>query len=155
WETYVQNYLGPFYHSLRMEWAGILIDTKRRDEARAHSLHRIGEIKTQLFDILGYHINVNSPKQMQNLLYQQKGYQVRRNRKTGRPTVDKHALEYFAQKKGDNALNLILEERRLKDFISDICDQELSDGNRMHTHFNIGGTDGARWSSTASIIDGT
>jgi len=95
---------------------------------------------------------VNSPKQMNKLLYETKGYQVRRNPKTGRPTADKGALRYFADKKGDTLLEDIVKLRETLDLIGDIIDQPLGPQGRMHTHFKLGGTDGQRWSSTESIL---
>ena len=106
----------------------------------------IEELEAKVQERVGWAINVRSPQQVKKLLYEQKGYQPRKNRKTGQFTADKATLEYFAQVKGDETLRLIVEARKLSDLRSDLLNKELSDG-RLRTHFRIGGTSGARWSS--------
>lgn len=152
WEFYQKYYVRPFLPTLRMEWYGITIDTNLRDEVRKQMELRIQELSKEINDAVGFKINVNSPKQMQDLLYNKKGYQTRTNKKTGKPTVDKYALEYFADKYQDPVLLKMKELRQIEDLKGDLIDQQLGEDGRMHSHFNIGGAGGARWSSTKSIL---
>jgi DNA polymerase I-like protein with 3'-5' exonuclease and polymerase domains len=152
WDFYNEFYIRPFLHSLRMEWFGTKLDEPLRDSARKELNKRAIELQTDINSSVGYHLNVNSPKQMQKLLYHDKGYQVKKNRKTGSVTTDKYTLQYFADKKGDRTLNLVIELRKVRDLLSDIINQELGPDGMMRTHYKIGGTDGTRWSSTESIL---
>ena len=152
WDVYIHRYVRTFERSLRMEWYGTHIDVLLRDAAKRQLDSRLDEIRIRLREVLGYEINVNSSKQMQNLLYKTKGYQVKTNVKTKKPTVDKTVLAYYAEKKQDESLQLILEERQIKDLIADILEQKLSEDNHIHTHYKLGGTSGPRWSSGRSIL---
>lgn len=152
WKYYQDFYLRPFLPALRMEWYGVKVDLALRAQARTELVAFATELQERIDATLGYHLNVNSPKQMNVLLYDKKGYQVRKNPKTGRPTADKTALRYFADKKGDTLLEDVVKLRETLDLIGDIIDQELGPDNHMHCHYKLGGTDGQRWSSTASIL---
>jgi uracil-DNA glycosylase len=151
-EFYIDYYIKPFWAALRMEWDGIEIDVEKRSAAGLELNERALELQTQIDKTLGYKLNINSPKQMQKLLYEEKRYQVRKNPKTGKASADKVALSYFAAKKGDALLDAILDLRKIKDTISDVINQELDAEHRIHTHYKIGGTNGSRWSSTESIL---
>lgn len=152
WQYYQDYYVRPFLPALRMEWYGVKIDLDLRGKARIELAETARELQEEIDGSLGYHLNVNSPKQMNKLLYETKGYQVKRNPKTGRPTADKGALRYFADKKGDTLLEDVVKLREILDLIGDIIDQPLGPEGRMHTHYKLGGTDGQRWSSTESIL---
>src|SRR5712691_8724087 len=89
---------------------------------------------------------------MYHLLYEVQAHKVQKNRKTKRPTADKHALAHFANKTGDDVLVWIQELRAALDLKGDIVDQKLGEDNRMHTHYKQGGTDTNRWSSVKSIL---
>lgn len=152
WDFYQEFYMRPFLHTIRVEWEGIGYDVDRQAKAREECIIHEGELQRQIDDALGYHLNVASTKQMQELLYDQRGYQVKKNRKTGRATADKTTLQYFAAKKGDNVLNLILELKKARDLRSDVLEAKVGRDKRMRCHYKQGGTDGARWSSTKSIL---
>jgi DNA polymerase I-like protein with 3'-5' exonuclease and polymerase domains len=152
WDFYREYYIEPFWIALRMEWDGIKIDVDKREAAGVELVERSNRLQCSIDSTLGYHLNINSPKQMKQLLYEEKGYQVRTNPKTKKATADKVALAYFAHKKGDDLLEQILELRKIQDVMSDVINQKLDDENRIHTHYKLGGTNGARWSSTKSIL---
>lgn len=151
-EFYNEYYLRPFWPAIRIEWDGILIDTNLRDKAREEFSTRSRDLQELINKTLGYELNVKSHKQMKRLLYEEKGYALRKNPKTGTVTADKTALAYYASHKGDQLLEYILEKRRVDDLISDVLNQKLDSSGRIHCHYKIGGTNGARWSSTKSIL---
>lgn len=151
-EFYRKFYLRPLWHALRIEWDGVLIDVKKRDEVRRVYEARAVTLQREINALVGRAINVRSGPQMTKLLYEDRGYQVRRNKRTRRPTADKEALKYFAEKNGDVSLQKILEMRQIEDLISDVLALPLLEDNRIRTHYRIGGTDGARWSSSKSIL---
>lgn len=152
WDYYNKFYIRPFHHALRMEWYGTPIDVALRTEVGKELNVRIDELQVRINDTLGYALNVNSSKQMTNLLYKERGYQVKTNLKTKRPTADKNAINYFAEKNDDPILRMIAELRRLIDMRTDVIEQPLDSNNYIHTHYKLGGADSERWSSTRSIL---
>lgn len=157
WEFYLRYYVRPFLHALRMEWTGVKVDVPLQQRARVEVELMCRDLQKRINERVGWNINVSSPQQVKKLIYVEKGYTVRKDRKTGQPTANKATLEYFARSKGDETLRLIIELRGLRDLKSDLLDKELPTG-RLHTHYRIGGTAGARWSSsepTLPILTGT
>lgn len=152
WDFYCEYQRRPFIHTARAEWFGVNIDGARRAEVSAELGETIRQLQDKIDNKLGYSLNVQSTKQLQNLIYKQKGFNVARNRKTGRPTADKSTLARLAQQSGDEILVWIQELKRAIDLKSDIVDQQLGNDNRMHTHYKQGGTDTNRWASTKSIL---
>jgi len=152
WDFYVEYQQKPFVHTARMEWYGVAIDMEKRARAGLELASTATELQDRINQKLGYELNVNSPKQMYHLLYEVQGHKIQKNRKTKRPTADKHALAHFAQKTGDDVLVWIQELRAAMDLKADIIDQKLGEDGRMHTHYKQGGTDTNRWSSVKSIL---
>lgn len=152
WDFYVEYQQRPFIHTARAEWFGVAQDMDKRALAGRELFALSIKLQDQIDQKLGYHLNVNSPKQMQDLLYGKMDFKVRHNRKTKRPTADKEALRVFAEKSQDEVLLWIQELRSTLDLKGDIVDQKLGSDNRMHTHYKQGGTDTNRWSSVKSIL---
>lgn len=151
WDFYQRYYVRPFLYALRMEWVGVKIDQDLQTRARTEVNELCRELQATIEERVGWKINVASPMQVKKLIYEQKGYQIKKNRKTGQATANKATLEYFARVKGDETLRLIVELRRLRDLKSDLLDKDLPTG-RLHTHYRIGGTSGARWSSSEPAL---
>ena len=152
WEFYQRFYNRPFPHTVRIEWQGTLIDRQKRERLHVEVTAELNRMTDELGRLVGHPLNVWSTTQMKHLLYQEMGYLPRKHRKKGHITADKETLEYFAVKNKDPRLELIIKIRKLRDMISDVLESKLGADGRMHTHYKIGGTDGARWSSTKSIL---
>lgn len=135
-----------------MEWDGTEIDFQMREDAKIATELQIKDKQETLDSLVGYKLNVKSHQQIAKFLYYERRYQPKLNKDTKKPTVDKHALNYFAIQKEDPAVRLILEVGKLRDFYSDVLCQKLDENNKIHTHWKIGGTNGARWSSSRSIL---
>ena len=81
-----------------------------------------GELTSQV----GKDINVMAFKQVQQLLYEELGLPIKRNRKTGNPTSEENAIrELRASHPGIPALNTIIMERHLRKRISSYINIEL------------------------------
>lgn len=152
WDFYIQFYNRPFIHTVRIEWEGVLIDQARREEALIETNAEIDRLTAELGKLVGHPINIWSTTQMKTLLYEEMGLEERHHRKRGHVTADRATLEYFAAKNNDDRLRLIIEIRKLTDMRSDVLKSKLGADGRMHTHYKLGGTDGARWASTKSIL---
>lgn len=124
---------------------GIKIDPKLAEEARARALERMSEIEP-LFG----GINLNSPKQLGHLLYEEWGIPVtNRSRKTGAPSTDKATLEELEGHHPN--IDKLLEYRQLTKAVGTYFTPMLEkrdSGDRIHTHFNAHRTVTGRLSSS-------
>lgn len=152
WDFYVEYQQAPFLHTCRAEWYGVAIDPEKRAAASVELGNDIVRLQDQIDQKLGYHLNVQSPKQMQDLLYKKMNLKVQKKRKTGKATADAATLRKFAEQTQDEVLVWIQELRKAQDLKGDIVDQKLGPDGRMHTHYKQGGTDTNRWSSVRSIL---
>jgi DNA polymerase I-like protein with 3'-5' exonuclease and polymerase domains len=152
WDFYRKFYNRPFPHTVRIEWEGTLIDQEKRRVVLEETIDELNAMTEELASLVGHPLNIWSTVQMKQLLYSEMGFAPKHHRKKGHITADKATLEYFAAKNNDPRLELILKMRKLADMKSDVLESKLGDDGRMHTHYKLGGTDGARWSSTKSIL---
>jgi DNA polymerase I-like protein with 3'-5' exonuclease and polymerase domains len=152
WDFYQTQYIRPFYSAVRAEWFGTGVDAEGKETAKAAFRERAEELQRDINGIVGFPMNVNSPKVIAEFLYKTRRYQVKLKHGTGKPTADKDTLRYFAEKHSDPVLLKILELRHTLDVISDFLEQPLDANGNIHTHYRIGGTDGLRWASSKSIL---
>lgn len=120
----------------RMMRNGVAVDTAKVLEAKESHLRRMAEIEAQLAPV-----NLGSPKQLAELVYEQWGFQPLEFTGTGAPSTSRAALELHA---GSHAgLDLILEYRKLQKAVSGFYDQlldNLDENDRVHPSFNMIGT---------------
>src|SRR4030095_11916798 len=144
WDFYNKMYIRPFIHALRMEWFGTPINTELRSAVGVENDKRITELQKELDALVGRSFNVNSPKQVAEFLYKDRGYQAKTkfDKKTGKSkvTADRAALEFFAIKNEDRTLNVMIQLRKLMDLKSDVLNAPLDSNGYTHTHYKIGGT---------------
>ena len=150
WDIYINYKQRQFPHMLRMEWFGVSIDLDMRAQASVELAAQAAETQNNINKKLGYNLNVNSPKQVMDLLYNRMKLKPKINKQTGKKTADKYALMDFADQTQDEVLLWIRELRSTLDLKGDIVDQQLGPENHMHTHY--GYTDTHRWTSSASIL---
>lgn len=150
-----QFQMSLFMPVLRMMLHGIRIDQKLRNELNLSLEDEL--VKRQLFinSAVGKDINISSPKQLQDLFYNELGMAVVNNRKTGRPTTDDTALEKFATREPilRPLVERINECRRIKVFQSTFVQAKLSSDQRMRCSFNPAGTETYRFNSSADAFD--
>ncbi len=139
--------LDALYHQLelpvaevlyRMERQGVLIDT----DALARQSEELGrhliEIEQQAHVLAGQPFNLNSAKQIQEILFVQQGLRVIKKTPAGVPSTDEEVLSELAL---DHPLpKLILEHRSLAKLKSTYTDKLPARVNpatgRIHTHFS-------------------
>jgi len=152
WDFYCEYPRAAFPHYARQEWYGVAIDIAKRATASVELGREIQELQDRINQKLGRSFNVQSPVQMRDYLYGTLGLKPKINRKTGRITADKNAIQDARIKTQDEVLQWIEDLKAKKDLKGDIVDQPLGEDNRMHTHYKIGGTDTNRRSSAKSIL---
>ncbi len=86
----------PLVHVLaRMEQAGIAVDLSVFDTLRIEIESRLGELTTEIHELAGEPFKINSPKQLQVILFEKLGLSTARKTKTGFST-DERVLEQLA-----------------------------------------------------------
>lgn len=104
----------------------------------------------ELDKLAGYPVNVNSPKQMRQLLYEEQGIKPRMKHK--KITTDAKALSAIVATTGNRACSLIILVRGARKLISNYYnDNILSRDGRIRYTFNLAGTKFGRLSSSAPL----
>jgi DNA polymerase-1 len=133
-----------------MERRGVLIDG---DELRRQSQQlgrRMLELQQQAYGLAGREFNLDSPKQLQAILFDELGLQAKLKTPTGQPSTNEEALEAIAD---DHALpRLILDYRGLAKLRSTYTDKLSGIVNprtgRVHTSYHQGAVATGRISSS-------
>jgi DNA polymerase I len=134
----------------RIEANGVLIDADNLRRQSQDLGRRMVDIQKQAFDIAGRAFNLDSPKQLQALLFDELKLPALVKTPTGQPSTNEEALEAIADQ---HALpRLILDHRGLHKLRSTYTDKlpEMVNGDtgRVHTSYHQGGAATGRLSST-------
>jgi DNA polymerase-1 len=140
--------------ALRTMLLGMRIDQKSRSEIAGQLMSAIMEYETLIQDIVGFPLNVGSPKQMQEFFYGDLKLPVQIDRKTKRPTLNAKAMAALAEKEPllRPLVELIDKKRSLGVFLSTFCLMPLDTDGRMRCSFNVCGTETMRFSSSENAF---
>ena len=119
-----------------MELKGFLVDVDGLKEMSNHLAIRISEIETEIFGLVGYEFNLNSPKQLGVALFEKLGLPAKKKTKSGYST-NAEVLEDLKDK--HPAVSLLLEYRqlaKLKSTYTDGLQNCVAQDGRIHTTFN-------------------
>lgn len=130
---------------------GILIDQDRVMQLRNEEQSKLEKYQQQLNDKVGRTINVNSPKQIATLLYEDMKMPSRVSRKTGRVSTDEKALGRLAKLYPNIIFDLILDIRRSSKLISTYFQRTWDADGRLRPSWIITGTETGRLSSRKNI----
>lgn len=130
----------------RMEQNGVAIDDEYLNELSTLMQIKIRQIESNIFTLSGSNFNVNSPKQVSEVLFDKLGLKTKKRKKSTGAEV----LEELAEE--NEVARLILEHRKLSKLKSTYTDAlpaliSLKD-NRIHTTFNQTVTATGRLSSS-------
>lgn len=125
-----------------MELNGILIDKKYLEKISKEYSIKINKIKKEVFDITGYELNLNSPKQIQELLFEKlkintKGIKkIKTGYSTSTEDLNKILINNPENKKLMELLIDFRESDKLKNtYIDNLPDLIKNDG-KIHCNFN-------------------
>ena len=121
---------------LAMEDHGIAIDSAHLDALHAEFTTRMTEAAEQAFEAIGREVNLGSPKQLQEVLFDQLGLPKTKKTKTGY-TTDADALQVLFEKTEHPFLQHLLRHRdviRLRQTVEGLQKTVQADG-RIHTTF--------------------
>ncbi len=132
-----------------MELTGIAVDTNELRLISAELEQRIEQLTQDIYQMAGGEFNINSPKQLGVLLFDQLGLPVLKKTKTG-PSTSAEVLEQLAEE--NEIVERILDYRqlvKLKSTYVDALDSLVNPiSGRIHTSFNQMVTATGRLSST-------
>ena len=148
WQLYLDIELPLVYALNRMEQEGILVNATELKEYGNILKEKIGLIEKEIYDGIGEEFNINSSKQLGEILFGKMGLPGSKKTKTGYSTsadvLEKLAPEY-------PIVNKILEYRQLTKLKSTYADGlavYIKDDGRIHGTFNQTITATGRISST-------
>ncbi len=128
----------PLIHVLaRMEQVGIAVDHELLSELEEGFAVRVREAADAAYAVIGKEINLGSPKQLQVVLFEERGMPKTKRTKTGY-TTDADALQGLYEKTEDPFLAHLLEHRdaiRLRQTVQGLL-KTVADDGRIHTTFN-------------------
>ncbi|HKX59210.1 MAG TPA: DNA polymerase I [Steroidobacteraceae bacterium] len=82
---------------LRMEHHGVLVDRARLKAQSSEIAKRLVELEAEAHACAGQPFNLDSPKQLQEILFSKQGLPVRQKTRTGQPSTAEDVLEELAQ----------------------------------------------------------
>jgi DNA polymerase-1 len=132
-----------------MERAGIAVDRGILDELYERLMSSADTTAKQLFEMIGHEMNLSSPKQLQDVLFDQLKMPKTRSTKTGYST-DAASLADLQEKNPHPFLDGLLEHReqtKLAQIVETLRKSIRPDG-RIHTSFDQIGAQTGRMSST-------
>jgi len=145
---------GLFWPVLNTMNKGIRADTKLRSAFALELFDEIAKREQWLIDMLGFPVNIKSPKQMQELFYGILGQRPVISRKTGNPSCDDEALRKIAEREPllRGIVRKISELRSLGVFLSTFVNAPLDVDGRLRCSFNIAGTETYRFASSQNAF---
>ncbi|MGN7798721.1 DNA polymerase I [Leifsonia sp. 22587] len=131
-----------------MELNGVTIDSEVLARLRGQLTDKANDFAAQAYAQIGHEINLGSPKQLQQVLFEELGMPKTRATKTGYST-DAGSLADLQEKNPHPFLGLLLQHRdatKLKQIVETLERSVESDG-RIHTTYDQTGTSTGRISS--------
>ncbi|MBI2334498.1 hypothetical protein HYU96_01735 [Candidatus Daviesbacteria bacterium] len=131
----------------KMSQTGVLIDLKFLNKMGVDLKARLKKLEQEIYSSIGHEINLNSPKQLQIVLFDELKLPVFKKTKTGRST-DEETLHELAD--AHPVMPLLLEYRQLFKLVSTYVDalpKSVGEDNRIHSTFNVEGAATGRISS--------
>ncbi len=134
----------------RMESGGVLIDPECLRQQSLELGARLSELETDIHQLAGQAFNINSPKQLQEILYTQLKLPILEKTPTGQPSTAESVLQTLAL--DFHLPKVILEYRslsKLKSTYTDKLPEQINPNTgRVHTSYHQAGTRTGRLSST-------
>ena len=121
-----------------MEYIGVSLNNKELSKQSQNLAKRIDKIEKSIYKISGREFNISSPKQIQEIFYDELKLPILKKTPKGQPSTNEDVMSQLAE---DHELpNLILSYRnllKLKNTYTDKLGDQVSDiSNRLHTSYN-------------------
>ena len=133
-----------------MQRHGVALDAGALHEMSRDLNQQLGQLEVSVYDLVGHAVNINSPQQLSDLLFNELQLPKTKRTKTGGYTTDANALEFI--KDAHPVIGKILEYRQISKLKSTYVDAlpELVNPRtgRLHTSYNQTGSATGRISSS-------
>ena len=137
------NFVNKLHVAYRdMESVGMLVNQSTRRDLKKKYNQQLAEYQERLDHAVGQHINVNSPKQINALLYHDMGLPIRKD--TSEDTLVALQGNHCKEELHKQILSDILIVRRIRKTLSTYLDASPDYDGRMRTSFRIVGTETGR-----------
>ena len=134
-----------------MEMAGIRLDVEHLAGMSRRLAARCAELEARIHELVGRPFNLDSPKQLAEVLFDQLGMRVVRRTRTARST-DAESLETLARETRHPALELLLEHREIQKlrgtYVDALPAARSRRTDRVHTSYHQTGAITGRLSSS-------
>lgn len=127
---------------------GVLIDAQFLEKLGVDLKEKLVDIEKNIFHFVGHEFNLNSPKQLSEVLFDELNLPVFKKTKTGRSTDEETLQELSA---AHPAIPFLLQYRQLFKLVSTYVDalpKSIQEDGRIHSTFNVEGAATGRLSST-------
>ncbi|MFN2149727.1 MAG: DNA polymerase, partial [Anaerolineales bacterium] len=136
-----------------MERAGILLDVEFLDQLSGQLTERLGNLETEIFNLVGHSFNINSTQQLSQVLFEEMGLEPPDNaRRTSSGHYSTAASVLEELRTSHEIVELILEHRELAKLKSTYTDafpaQVNPETGRVHTSYNQTGSVTGRLASS-------
>ena len=138
---------------LRMSWRGLCRDEGVRMQLLTDRIEKIKVLQEHVNRVVGYPLNVNSPKQMMKFVYEDLQLPVQYHRKTRKPTLNKEALEKLASKYPNEAFQSALGLRSAIKEVGTYIEAKASEDGKIRGRYNPTGTETGRSSCGKTIFN--
>ncbi len=150
---FYNKYVHPLLPILMdVQMNGVKIDNDVRIEAIKEYEEETESLQKKLDGAVGRIVNVNSPKQLAELLYKDLGLPTKYKRGTTRVTTDEMAIQELASKYNSPVFDIILRIRHNVKLLGTYLKGNVSDDGRIRCSYVIGGTETGRLSSRKSVF---
>jgi len=137
---------------MEMQIRGVRIDQAVRVQAKEMYEKETVELQSKLDQAIGKVINVMSPKQLKELLYDDLNLPPQYKKGTTSLTTNEEALENLSNKYNSPIFDLILRIRENRKLIGTYLDEGGGKDGRIRCSYVIGGTETGRLSSRESVF---
>ena len=122
----------------RMELVGVKVDKSKLSQLSESFAKKICELENNIYEIVGHSFNISSPKQLQEIFYEEMNLPVLKKTPKGQPSTSEDVMIDLAD--SHEVPKLVLEYRNLSklkntytDKLGEIINQ---DTKRLHTSYN-------------------
>ena len=134
----------------KMEKAGVKIDRAELDKLSKKYHTELSSIEKKIWEYCGTEFNINSPKQLGEMLFVKMGLKAKNQKKTGSGALSTKESELEKMKDLHPVIALILSHRELQKLLTtyiDVIPELLDKEGRLHAKFLQAGTTTGRLSS--------
>ena len=139
--------------AIAIQHAGIRVDMDALALERERIVARMTALQAQIWEIIGYEVNLASPAQLCAHFYGPDGRGVRPYlSKDGKPTCDENALMRIRRRDELPECDLLLEWRNLHTLRKMFLNVKLDGDGRFRTSIDLRGSRFGRWATSATVF---